>query len=384
MNTWIIEPRDPLIARDGRPFSADPGALATSLPFPFPSTTTGGLRTRAGENGNGVFVADPDHVRQIAVHGPFLVELKKDDSIAQWLVPAPLDCLLLKIEGDADNVRRKRLVPVEPPDEALAPLPDGVAYPVGVQEPESEDQKPASGPSFWHWKTFAQWLQEPPAEVTIALEELGHDGPTPESRMHVALNDETFTHIDGGLFGTRGLEFTRARKDRAPLRLALALRSDCNDDVNEGAGRLGGERRLMRWQKSVDGPPDCPCRKQIIADGACRMILLTPAYFEDGWRPAWIDKEAKGVTIHLQAACIGRPATVSGWDFVLKKPKPTRRLVPAGSVFFLNLEGTDEAIGEWVDRTWMSPVSDEENAARDGFGLAALGVWDGAPRKEEL
>ena len=39
MTIWLVEPRDPLIVREGRPFGPDPGAWATSLPFPFPSTT---------------------------------------------------------------------------------------------------------------------------------------------------------------------------------------------------------------------------------------------------------------------------------------------------------------------------------------------------------
>ena len=53
MTIWIIEPHDPLIVRDGRPFGPNPGVQATSLTFPFPSTTTGGVRTRAGLNSYG-------------------------------------------------------------------------------------------------------------------------------------------------------------------------------------------------------------------------------------------------------------------------------------------------------------------------------------------
>ena len=40
---FIVEPRDPFIARDGKPFGV--GVSAATLPFPFPSTTTGGVRT---------------------------------------------------------------------------------------------------------------------------------------------------------------------------------------------------------------------------------------------------------------------------------------------------------------------------------------------------
>ncbi|HZQ09120.1 MAG TPA: type III-B CRISPR module-associated Cmr3 family protein, partial [Anaerolineae bacterium] len=58
MSVWLIEPRDPLIFRDGRPFNPTPGARAISLPFPYPSTLAGAVRTRVGQNENGVFDKD--------------------------------------------------------------------------------------------------------------------------------------------------------------------------------------------------------------------------------------------------------------------------------------------------------------------------------------
>lgn len=69
---------------------------------------------------------------------------------------------------------------------------------------------------------------------------------------------------------------------------------------------------------------------------------------------------------------------------VLRQPKPARRLAPAGTVFFLELSGSDEAISKWVQTTWMSCVSDEEQDRLDGFGLAVIGTWDGKPRPMEV
>ncbi|HNG95593.1 MAG TPA: type III-B CRISPR module-associated Cmr3 family protein, partial [Acidobacteriota bacterium] len=112
MRIWVIEPRDPFIARDGKPFGAIPGARASSLPFPFPSTTTGGVRTRAGLNANGIFTASPEDSRTIEVAGPFLVELNQTGEIAEWLVPAPADALLFETNRKDDRTARcKQLVP---------------------------------------------------------------------------------------------------------------------------------------------------------------------------------------------------------------------------------------------------------------------------------
>src|SRR6266540_3117983 len=101
MKTWVIEPRDPLIARDGRPFTADPGARAKSLPFPFPSTTAGTVRTRYGFT-LGDFNDETQKrelirtVKQITVQGPLLVELNNEGEIKDWLLPAPVDAVLFE------------------------------------------------------------------------------------------------------------------------------------------------------------------------------------------------------------------------------------------------------------------------------------------------
>src|SRR5438874_9559555 len=86
MTVWIIEPRDPLIVRDGRPFGPDPSARAVSLAFPFPSTITGGIRTRDGLK-NGVFDRSQiERVKKIKARGPLLVQLAQNsDTIEEWL-----------------------------------------------------------------------------------------------------------------------------------------------------------------------------------------------------------------------------------------------------------------------------------------------------------
>src|SRR5205085_10550586 len=98
------------------------------------------------------------------------------------------------------------------------------------------------------------------------------------------------------------------------------------------------------------------------------------------------------LTVSLKAAAIPRSQVVSGWDFEFVgtnnegkvtrgRPKPTRRLVPAGAVFFLKFSGNkDGLIEKWINATWMRCVSDEDEKwkltpRRDGFGLAVIGRW---------
>jgi CRISPR-associated protein Cmr3 len=50
-------------------------------------------------------------------------------------------------------------------------------------------------------------------------------------------------------------------------------------------------------------------------------------------------------------------------------------MAPAGSVYWLTLNGSKAAIRDWATRHWMQSISDSEQDRKDGFGLAVLGTW---------
>lgn len=392
--TWIIEPRDPLIVRDGRPFGPNPSAQAISLSFPFPSTTTGGVRSRAGLRSDGTFdVSQIERVKKIKVRGPLLVRLSQSgEKIEEWLAPAPADALLLEV-NTRGHVWRKPLVPLT--------LYSGAAFNnmrddkslllVGPIQPNL--RKPSvEAPPYWRWKAFEQWLIEP-VEDEQPLAAFGHRGPLHEHRLHVSMNPDTLTAQTGALFETSGLEFAAPgagleKRLSEAQRLALAVVVDRKESLHAGLANLGGERRMVSWHRGDRNPPDCPSQvlKAIKDKKACRVVLLTPACFEKGYWPGWLLKPREGVQPELRAIAIQRPQVVSGWQLEPPPgPKPTRRLAPAGTVFFLSLKGEDEnaidekAIEKWVKGIWMYCISDKVEDQNDGFGLAVLGSWSGQP-----
>ena len=405
MTIWIIEPRDPLIVRDGRPFGPNPGARAQSLPFPFPSTITGGVRTQAGLDQSGIFnTGQIETVKKIGVRGPLLVQLESTGEVATWLIPAPADALVFPLEkekeGESENnpinetepekkpIQLRRLVPLQPPTGSLTDLTETLNV-VGLTR--SDQRKPfKDAPQFWYWGKFSDWLLDPgppeklpkPSEPEqLLVKTLGHQGPRSERRMHVSINSETLTGEEGALFQTSGLEFTYKVKEKKQFtveRLALAL--DTTGILPGGVAPLGGERRLMQWRQSDTPWPHLPdeLKSIIVKQAACRIILLTPAYFTAGYHPAWLLAEQHGVTPELKAVAVQRPQVVSGWDFEKGGPKFTRRLAPAGSVYFLSLMGNKpDAIEQWVEAMWMQAVSDNDQDRWDGFGLAVPGAWSG-------
>ena len=400
MKTWLIEPRDPLIFRDGRPFDASAGARAKSLPFPFPSTLVGVARTVAGRDKNGHFDAGQiDVLLAQGMEGPLLVELSETGGIADWLFPAPADALVLRQTSYKKNAGH--LVPLtvlKAPVGATSNLGDGLML---VGPVTLEKQKPhGKAPAFWRQSKFEDWLMEPKAKDEVMFHELGVAGLVRESRMHVSIGHDSQTAEKGALFQTAGLEFMSVDKDDdsdnppqlgtvAPL--ALTVRTSVG--VTAGLSFLGGERRIVRWSALADDFPACPddVRERIKEEKHCRLILLTPGLFAEGYLPAGGRFDFGGVKAIVVAAAVNRYQTVSGWDYAYVapngrrgRPKPTRRLAPAGSVYFLKLDGDENAVDRFIDAVWMHNISDKPQDRRDGFGLAALGVWDGMPRNMEV
>lgn len=403
MSIWILEPRDPLIARDGKPFGV--GVRAATLPFPFPSTTTGAARTRAGlENGifdparkiNGQKLL-PEAVKGLEVRGPLLVELNDSDEIARWLVPAPMDVVLYRTQQEEEIIQRlQRLLPLKA-EQGLTNLnqtphaTDELALVGPVKRISGKPCDEKETPRFWYWDQFRQWLCEPDT-LKVSHDDLGHRGAAPQMRTHVAIDPDKFTARDAQLFQTRGLEFTHGKPEqlRGAKRLALAISVKDDAEIGEiqsGLAPLGGEGRLAAWRKTAPNssfPDNCltTLQEQIAEDRACRLILLTPAYFINGSSPAWLRQSQPGVEVTLCAIAAGRERVVSGWDYAPPPPhpphgapKPTRRLAPAGAVYFLKLKGEKAAIKTWVEKMWMQCVSDDDVHRQDGFGLAALGAW---------
>jgi CRISPR-associated protein Cmr3 len=225
--------------------------------------------------------------------------------------------------------------------------------------------------------------------------------PEIEDRTHVQLDSAAGAAEDGNLFTTTALPLTHlprygARGKETHLArfgaIALAARVRANQWCGEVVAKLdtlhplGGERRLVHWKATAE-PRTWSCPQQVrSALGSAsrvRMVLVTPAVFSDGWKPGWLKDDLVGTPpgastpLRLVGASIQRWRAVSGWSLANlpgrpRGPKPVKRLVPAGGVYFF--ETVDGEASDLADR-WLEPVSDDEQDRQDGFGLAVWGVW---------
>ena len=419
----LIQPRDPLIVRDGRPFSAFPGAKVRGYSFPPPQVIAGAVRSRVGlacgyrEEDRGKW---QDLLSGIRVEGPLLLD-KTDKKV---LFAAPLDALLIKTDfGEGASCREQhppqqhakneqagyrlyRLKPEPVAEEAQTNLPAGL-HPVFAPQ-NMPKAKPAPMPPFWHPERFFSWLLDS-ADLKEGLElkepgELGIVGPATETRTHVKIEAVAQTAEESMLFETSGLEFLYAkgspntqegnRTPGSPTRLALlhelALLVRVSGSPNGcpqaaealfGVHPLGGERRLALWEEGGEDLWPAQTNREEIFEAVrenkrVRVILLTPADFnsEANEKP-YLPPAGSFGGARIKAAAIGRPLTVSGWDMLAGKPKPSRRLVPAGSVYFVDLSEVQN-VETWLEEHWMKVLPEQTDQSKhDGYGLAVVGVW---------
>jgi CRISPR-associated protein Cmr3 len=398
MESWIVEPRDPLIARDGRP--AVPGESISTLSFPHPSVIAGATRTRLA-SGRGTFNLDAeylDELKAVEVHGPLLARLSDDGSVQTWFFPAPRDAVIEALESEEKIAVRRAVPRVTPQGAGSDRLDQRGLLPVFPEGESPPGKPPRETPRFWRWAAVERWLtgQNPLSEKPN--EGLGIPGPLRETRTHLALKEDERVGMEGMLFATSGLRFLddRERPRLSPRTLAVGLRYAPHEIggrpmalIPDMMAPLGGERRLANWRPCPTPWPEIPpkVREGVRKSRRARVVLVTPGIFSDGAIPGWSGGQWPGggkVHATVAAACVSRPEIISGWDLAVGnkpgrasgRPKPTRRMAPAGSVYFVRLDGDSGAIDAWIDSTWLRPVSDDAQDRADGFGLALIGTWE--------
>ena len=385
MTTWTLEPRDTLVARDGKPMSG--ASQMTSLSLPWPSSTAGFVRTRVGSDEHGRWSGQlsSDDAKKIPVAGPWIVELDAAGKVTDALLPRPLDFA----GWDATDKENVRVVPLRPQPRGagvVTDLDDEGLELLGLAEPHSE--KPTSLPALVSWNRFmSDWLAKPAAR-DLGRNSMGIAGLEREWRTHVAIDPETQTAREGDLFSIEHLRFVVAKAARTAdgalphrsyHRLAVAVQcADPRLEKKRGTWPWAGERRLSSFAPvAASGVPErcpMPIEDAIARSGRVRVVLVTPAIFDAGWRPGRVLAPEEGVTPTLIGAAVPRADVVSGWDLATNKPKPTRRVVPAGSVYWLQLDGDEAARRRWVQRWWWTAISDRDEERLQGFGLCVLGA----------
>lgn len=362
----FIEPSDVLLFRDARPFSAGEDHRAVSLFPPTPLTMQGAIRSKVlakalAEKGKSYAdyavgsvsipeIGYADDYGQLRLRGPFIASKEKGQVVRYFPLP-----------GDVVTAGCSRPV-------AVAPLPD--------TESPFECNPPTVGtvpPNLLWQRTTARieresgWLSEPELRrylegepFSVTLEHALFDR---EPRFHVGI-DSRFKRPHQGDTGGHlfQIEFIRLHQG---VGLWLEVNGVSLDDTD--LLQLGGEAKAAAYHKVDDQPV---LKTGGTAKGKFKLYFAAPAYFAQGWQPNDWERFITGGSVRLVAAALLRPQSIGGFDLARNRPKPMRRFVPAGSVFFF--ESDDKVIVREV-------ITDDDGQAQlgqIGFGQVFIGRWD--------
>lgn len=414
-----ITPRDPLIARDGRPFSA--GLRMRSLDWIYPSVLAGSLRTVLGELAGGFPDAVEEKAKyeslveallQVAIAGPMPVVATPRGSTELYF-PAPADLAIRRCDDGSIEAFAAR------PSGAIDGtgcdfLPEHGLLPTLLPETVGDDFKPDPVPAFWSTTRISEWLADDRGTALLpsGVWSSGFLGlPFKDRRTHVQMSPASGVGAKGMLFQTVGLDLARLLPHGAersdwrkfpdtPLAVRVIVPNGFATHLADLStwSPVGGERRIAKWEAETavcaaplwTAPSNVSTVLKTLAgrpNPHVRMMLATPALFDEGWRPGWLrpgtDQTGQAVLVgtvpettvrvRLIGACVDRWRPLSGWSYQPPLgPKPMRRLAPAGSVYFFRVETGDPT--ELAGR-WLTSVCDRAQDGRDGFGLALWGSW---------
>ncbi|HAA83487.1 MAG: CRISPR-associated protein Cmr3 [Thermoanaerobacterium sp.] len=196
-----------------------------------------------------------------------------------------------------------------------------------------------------------------------------------EPKIGIKRSRETFSSEEDFLYR---IPLIRLNKD-----VSILVEIDGVDGFifpKSGVMQLGGEGKAVSFELIPDD-----LLKEIrdldfqFSNGYFKIYLATPSVFKNGWYPGWINSnfegEFNGIKLKLVACAVGKPISIGGWDIVNNKPKPMRKAVPAGSVYYfkiLNFVNPSE-IKEVFHLKNISDDFKDIKYFKEGFGLAILG-----------
>jgi len=362
---WLfIQASDVLMFRDSKPFAAGQNFKAHSMFPPTPRTMQGVIRShyldiqgvdwQVYANGNAdpnilAAIGGPDDLGTLKLVGPFVAQETDENVGVIRLVRAPLD--LLQAKGDATGQKPIILSPEQHPSfKANMPFKDWRAL-RSANDVGMSDYENVAG--WLDDQSFAAYLQGNPPEKIISDKCLFER----ENRVGIALNRHRTAQES--LFYEA--EFIRTKVSTG---LLVEVNAGLFPD-EQGVMAIGGEGRGGHYRK-VSYNPNLPP----VGNGRIKIVLLTPAYFSGGWKPAeddwspWLGQGARLVSV-----AIGKPLLISGWDLARKESRSLHHYLPAGSVFYF--ENAHEPQQPFTETPPHSP-----DAGAMGFGAFAAANWD--------
>ena len=343
---------------------------ADSIPLPYPSVVYGALRSvyfanhieklnKANSN--------DDPTRELVIKN-ILLKIRKEGGYNIYY-PLPLDLVEKKYkarEADEDKKirereRRGKVYKIEKLQQGINMVITNKRTEKLLSYPEEVESTPQG---YYLESFFKSYLKDKKARKCIRLSDFVEDEP----KISIGREKNTHTTEEGKLYrvGMQRLKDIKIVVEFAGLDAGL-------DIPEKGLLRLGGEGKAAEYEEieeieSIELPA--------IDDNLFKIYLATPAIFDNGWLPSWINGETlegeipeTGNRVKLITAAIGKPLYVGGFNMKARRPKPMHRAVPQGSVYYFKIPRNGDRSN--LERIHGQSISDKRK--EEGFGICYIG-----------
>lgn len=381
MNTQIrlIQPLDILLLRGNKSFGDAGEHGASSMP-PSPSVLAGALRSfwlaERGCDFQQFKCAKPDDLNDQVIREQLgtpteprgfrlthsgLVRQAKDR--VQRVFPIPTDLVIQKDTKDAKEPTIYALTPTRMPDGLMSQLADDQYVPML----KASAGKPETG--YWMDEDgYHLYLQGKTKEISIKNLVKVSDLWKKDYRLGIALDGDKRTAAEGQLYTTEAIALCEGVQLFAEIQGAP-------DYPKEGNLRLGGDGRGAGFEAGTLKPlPSIQAK-----NGKVKLVLTSPAIFANGWKLPSQDEQGRiqfvGGSARVVTASVPRHQVISGWNLAKWEPKPAERVVPIGSVYWLDDVQCDTgtSLQDALQQLLLSDIDPQRRA--EGYNACVLATW---------
>lgn len=363
MTSFQIDAIDTLFFRDGKPFSMGEETWANGLFPPYPSTVYGMLRslhfaTHLNELSAANTEVDP--TLSLQMRG-YVLGLSESSSEFTSAFPIPND---LYAEGRGKPSQAKLFCCVERPskEKIISDYPFDYVL-------ETQGQKKIQtlgGQALLIGSQFSDYLADGHDQYCIRWLS---DYMTEEPKVGIGRDYHTRSSAEGKLYR---VAMKRPAGKKGSLQLLLKFEGLRLADF--GISRFGAEGKAIEYQLTDFPKVPTPVTSQ---DKYFKIYFATPAIFKEGMYPqSWL----LGNGLKLLAGASGKPEYIGGFDLKKVAPKPMFKAIPAGTVFYVEIEDEKKAAGI-IEKLHegsiynLAPQGDvyQESFQNQGFGLTYIG-----------
>lgn len=348
--TIEINAFDTLFFRDGKPFSMGDDVWADGVFPPSPGVFYGMLQTAYAAENNLAPKDIAEATKNLKIEA---VYLKSD---GQTMFPFPADLLVTGSEKDEKigylKLRENNLI------SSLSAR----QYPMLLFAETRGKVRDYNGKAFLDHINFTDYLQGRQEISAIKTNDL----ITIEPKVGIGKSLTSNQTEEGKLYRV-GMIRPDVKNTYKKLSFVVDF-TGIEFQKKSGFLRIGAESKIAFFKATESQETKLPETKNDLI----KVYLATPAIFEQGPLPDFmIKKEFEGIQFELLTYAMGKPVYIGGFDLLRGKPKPMKRAVPAGSIYYLK----SDTAAQLAEKLHRKNISDFDTA-KMGFGKIFIGAHE--------